>query len=322
MKKISLILLAFICFSAATVAQDLEFSAVARLEANPAYYSDEKSWETDARSVLGNSSIYTFAYGTFAENFTYELTNCWVNVLPKYLYTELGTPNYTWLLTANVGYEGEWFAANVGKICLPMGTFEQEFDDVYIDYPFATSTWMSNIPYQWGGMFSVQPWESTSFTLGVTSSPLAERIFSKVGVSFLWEGEYGIYSSRWSAHSFGVDGDNSLFMAALGNKLSFDSSELTLDAYITKNYNEGFLSYLYNFGDKFEVQGRAGYMNTEGATTFNLGAAFRYYPLKNSKDLRLHALVGWANGQLPFISGMLFSVGAVYNLHFDFNFRK
>lgn len=320
MKKISLILLAFICFSAATVAQDLEFSAVARLEANPAYYSEDKSWDNDFQNILGNSSIYTFAYGTFAENFTYELTNCWVNTYPKYLYSELGTPLYTWLLTANVGYEGEWFSANLGKVNLPMGTFEQEFDDVYIDCPFSTTSWNLLCTYQWGGTFSVQPWESTSFSFGVTSSPLADKIFSKVSVSLLWEGEYGIYSSRWSIHSFGKEEDGNQFLATLGNKLSFSSSELTFDEYICKDYNEGFVSYLYNINDKFEAQAKVGYFNNSAGTSANIGAAFRWYPLKDSKDLRLHALVNYDSS--PLINGLTFSIGAIYNLNFNFNFRK
>lgn len=320
MKKLSLFLLAFIYFSAASAAQDLEFSAVARLEANPTYYSEDKSWDNDFQNILGNSSIYTFAYGTFADNFTYELTNCWVNSDPKYLYSELGTNSYTWLLTANVGYEGEWFSAKLGKVCLPMGTFEQEFDDVYIDYPFSTTSWNLYTTYQWGGTFSVQPWESTSFTFGVTSSPLADKIFSKAGVSLLWEGEYGIYSSRWSIHSFGIDGESSLFMATLGNKLSFGSSELTLDEYITKDYNEGFVSYLYNINDKFEAQAKVGYFNNSAGTSANFGAAFRWYPLKDSQDLRLHALVNYDSS--PLINGLTFSIGATYNLNFNFNFRK
>lgn len=104
-------------------------------------------------------------------------------------------------------------------------------------------------------------------------------------------------------------------MATLGNKLSFGSSELTLDEYITKDYNEGFISYLYNINDKFEAQARVGYFNLSKGTSFNCGAAVRWYPLKDSRDLRVHALVNWCEGAI-------FSIGATYNLNFNFNFRK
>ena len=309
-----------------------EFSIIPRLDLNPSWYSNPKDFGFD----LGNSSLYTLFEGSASEHFSWTVANHWLvgetlfgaEADPWVMFKGLGysdTTNWIDFLKADFTF-GSW-TFTLGKDCITTGGHEYDDWDWEVHPILASPLWNELSPYQWGGKVAwTTPSELSTFSLQMTTSPFGERPFGS-GLwtySAQWSGDYAWYSPLWSVTALGTDKGQYDWLFALGNQFLLDDWTLTLDWTSTCGLNEDYSGLLqgstfhgrvdYAPSDRWDISLRGNFFRTDkniyDDNWWNLGAVFEFYPLRDSQDLRLHALAmydGWNEA-------FCLSFGILYNL--------
>ena len=309
-----------------------EFSIIPRLDLNPGWYSSPKEFGFD----LGNSSLYTLFEGKASEHFSWTVANHWI-ACPGIewfkedtgaLYTGLGfsdTNNLFDFAKVDLTF-GSW-TFTLGKDCISTGGHEYEDWDWEVHPILATPLWNNLACYQWGGKVAwTTPSELSTFSVQMTTSPFGEHPFGS-GLwtySAQWSGEYDWYSPLWSVTALGIDKGTYNWLISLGNMFSFGDWAVTLDWSNTCGLDWDFTRLLsgntfhgrldYASSDRWNISLRGNYVTTDreffDANWWNLGTVFQFYPLRDSQDLRLHAVAEYDS----LLDGFEFSVGVLYNL--------
>ena len=309
-----------------------EFSIIPRLDLNPGWYSSPKEFGFD----LGNSSLYTLFEGKASEHFSWTVANHWI-ACPGIkwfkedtgaLYTGLGfsdTNNLFDFAKVDLTF-GSW-TFTLGKDCISTGGHEYEDWDWEVHPILATPLWNNLACYQWGGKVAwTTPSELSTFSVQMTTSPFGEHPFGS-GLwtySAQWSGEYDWYSPLWSVSALGIDKGTYNWLISLGNQFSFGDWAVTLDWSNTCGLDWDFTRLLrgntfhgrldYASSDRWDISLRGNYVTTDreffDANWWNLGTVFQFYPLRDSQDLRLHAVAEYDS----LLDGLEFSVGVLYNL--------
>ena len=314
-----------------------EFIVTPRFDANP--YAPLKGGYSGFD--FGNSSLYTFLDGSVG-NFSYSLCNHWVSTDTPSLYQNAFVSSEVdfidWL---TLSYQVGQFNFTIGKDMLALGTWELDYYDVDVHTSLVSTMWHKLAIYQWGGSVDYTTKdESTNIRFQFGTSPFGERPFaSKLFVYSLdWHGEYGCYAPIWSVNFVEYERGKFANIIALGNAFYMGDFTLELDyvnrATSIKNFfNQEFsvaAQLLYNYNDKVEVFAKGGYESFNGSDIFGYedtlfvptdsslcprywyaGGGVHYYPLCDSRDLRLHGVVAYNN----FANSVSISLGATY--HFN-----
>ena len=288
---------------------------------------------------FGNSSLYTFLDGSIG-NFSYSMANHWVSANTEALYQNAFRSDSSdfidWL---KLSYTVGKFTFNVGKDVLAIGSSEYDYNDVDIHYALASPFWHKNASYQWGASvdFTTDNEDST-LRFQFASSPFGERPFASklFSYSLYWTGEYEWFTPFWSTNFIEYDRGRFVSLIALGN--SFDIEDFTIEfdymnratsikKFFSQEWSLG-LQLLYNFEDKLDIFARGGYDSWRGGDIFGyedegwfiptdgslapqywyVGGGMHYYPLRNSDDLRIHAVAAYNN----YANSVAVSVGASY----------
>jgi hypothetical protein len=166
------------------------------------------------------------------------------------------------------------------------GSFEYDAADLDSYYEMNSAFYNDVESWQWGVSAAWYPAENHEFLLQAANSPL-----STTHLSFAtgWRGSWDWFESYWTASLWGHDRgmDPSV---ALGNRFTFGS--LMVDIDLSARFGETDLSGAtaliapsYQFGDWGRAFTKIG---IENDNTF-FGCGFEYFPLKENKDIRLHA---------------------------------
>lgn len=297
--------------------QEVEVSIVPRVELNP--YYDDPDFDAD----LGLTSLYTNIDGSFGENFTFSVSNHWLSSAPGDLYK--GTPyshQFDWLDWAYVSYERDLFGLTLGKVIFNSGGFEFEEYDVDCFYPLTSISWNEYNVYQWGATLAFTPWEDQDFQIQMVTSPYGNKYFDgNYAYSAAWRGVLGPLSTYWAynAAKASIFGPSEwINRIGLGNRLDFDKFALTLDAYFApgSNYDcaEAYLKGDFDITEKMDAQVMVGMRNLGDFSLPTAGFKLAYYPLKDSKDLRIHAAAAFCG---PYEEGVSLSLGATYNIRLN-----
>ena len=320
-----------------------EVSIIPRLDLNPSWNTGNSAFGFD----LGNSSLYTLFEGSASEHFSWTVANHWFApgewpVLGSEfdafsMFRNLGRSddvNWVDFCKADLTF-GSW-TFTLGKDCITTGGYEYEDWDWEVHPLLASPLWNNLAPYQWGGKVAwTTPGERTTFSLQMTTSPFGEHPFGS-GLwtwSAQWRGEYGWYSPIWSASAFGIDKGEYAWIFSFGNRIDFtDEWALTLDWSNTAGMTYDYAGMLrgctfhgrldYAPSERFDVSLRGNYILMDKSIDpllyevsenwWNLGAAVEFYPLRDSQDLRLHAVAAYDRA----FSQLSFSFGLLYNLCF------
>ncbi|MBQ9138862.1 MAG: hypothetical protein IJX65_09530 [Alistipes sp.] len=292
---------------------------------------------------FGTSSLYTLFEGSVGEHFSYSMSNHWLSTDPKSLYQNAFRSDdvdfIDWLtLSYNVGQ----FTFTLGKDMLAIGGYELDPMDVDQHPTLCSTFWHNCAIYQWSARVEyMTPDEASSVAFQFGTSPFGEYPFrSKLfSYSLIWYGEYGCFAPIWSANMVEYDRGVFVKMASLGNGFYFGDVAIEADVmYKHLNYDghnhelSAVCKVGYTFADKVEVFAKGGYEYRSGIDIFGYdaedewsfiptdasakgyafyGGGVNYYPLRNSKDLRLHAVVGANN----YAKSVALSIGATY--HFN-----
>lgn len=294
--------------------------------------------------TLGNTSLYTLFEGSISENLSFSVCNHWLTdwheegIQTLYKNT-WHSDDVNWCDWANLTWSFGNFYLTGGKDMVTMGGFE--FDQYDFDvHPFlCTSIWNNFSCYQWGGKIGYANDEETQgAALQVTSSPYGIHPFDEglMTWSLQYRGSYGPLSLLYSTNLIGTAKGEYEWLVTLGHQLEAGDFTLGLDASnkVGDEYTilrDGICAYgtaLYNPSDKWEFLVRGGIdksttdikileeLGEESvsvkSTSYTFGGAVHCFPLKESRNLRLHAAAGYNTG----MDMLTLTAGAIYYLSF------
>lgn len=283
--------------------------------------------------TFGNSSLYTLFEGNITENLSFSVANHWASLWgtdpfgdeTKALYNKTFWHSDTnnWLDWAYLEYTTGPWTFTLGKSMMLTGGFECDEYDWDVHPALATSFWNNFQGYQWGGRIGYELWEENVLNLEVTTSPYGERPFSSGLYAFSagWNGTVGDLQTLWSVSAIQRDDDKVEPLIFLGNRYDLDPVELRLDlsnrvgsglTLLSKGFG-AHASAIWNLDDRFELMGSLAYERDSDFDTdaWIPGAAFHWFPLSDSRDLRVHAFAGYHSLWETTTLGL----GVLYNLN-------
>ena len=322
------VLFAFLLVSCAVFAQDEKpqsegtLLVVPRLDVDPAYYFGDREWSVN----LGTTSLYTFFDGNIGDHFSFSIGNHWVSIADSFDDTrELYRNTWrayamNWVDWANVTASFGNLFLTLGKDYIHFGTFEEDAYDYASHWQLNSAFWNNYQVYQWGGSFG---WnsedESTTLMLQVTTDQLMYKPFRGSASDYA----YTLFGSH-EAERFKVLGSFSHcslgWVAGLGAEFyPSDAITVATDAYLaTDGYYGATAKLQAALGEKLDLLVKGGY--DYGANSYILdgnrfycGAGCYWYPLRDSHDLRVHALYGYDS----FEQAMSLSFGILYELNLN-----
>ena len=276
---------------------------VPRLDLNPAYTFVDKAWSFD----LGATSLYTVFDGNLGDYFSFSFANHWFAYQTSFedvknLYRNTWRcDDVNWVDWANVSLHLGQFSLTLGKDYIHFGTFETDAYDFDSHAQLNTLFWNNYQVYQWGGSLNwTTPDEDSKVMLQVTTDQLMDRPFSSKSFD-----DYNI--TLFGFHDFGgvelmasVSHCSLDWLGALGINVNFtDNLSMTMDSYISKVYGGVNLKLTASLADgRCALFAKGGYEkgNTgliiEGQGFYG-GFGGYWYPLRDSQDLRIHALYSY-----------------------------
>ena len=299
---------------------------------------------------FGNSSLYTFLDGSVG-NFSYSFAGHWLSsdwASSKALYQNtFRSDDVDFIDWLTASYSVGQFTFTLGKDMLSIGTWELDYYDVDVHTSLVSPLWHKLAIYQWGGNVEYTTKdESTTLRFQFGTSPFGERPFAsnRFVYSLYWTGEYGCFSPIWSVNFVELEQKGKFAnLIALGNAFYMGDFTLEFDymnraTSIKRFFNQEFsvsAQLLYNYEDKVEAFVKGGYDHYNGSDIFGyeyetpddiwyiptdnslcpsywyVGGGVHYFPLRESRDLRLQAVAAYNN----FAKSVAITVGATY--HFN-----
>ena len=344
MRKILALTVAALCYFS-TYSQEAEASGniptliiSPRIEVNPHIALGEGGF---LGSDFGATSLYTFFDGSIGEHFSYSMSNHWLSTDPRSLYADpFRSDESDFIDWLTLSYSVGGFTFTLGKESILFGNYELDATDIDQHAEVCSSFWNKCMTYQWGAKVDYTfADESSNLAFHFASSPFGVRPFASklFAYSLMWSGEYGCFAPLWSANLIEYERGVFVKTLGLGNGFYFDNLSLEADLmYRHLNYegdNHEVMAVCrlgYTFKDKVELFAKGGYEYFSGMDIFGwedefaflptdlsgrgygfYGAGVNYYPLRNSKALRLHAVVS----SNSYSNSLAMSFGATY--HFN-----
>lgn len=346
-------LLAFCCVPALSqeteesVSNIPEVSVIARLDANPVIpLSDEAKVPFDPVDFFGASCLATLVDGSIGEHFAYSFAFNWLSTEPRSIYVmdlEDGTSkanlfysgSNNFLNWANVSFLAGGFELKLGKDVLALGSMEYDEYDFDIFWDRSSYFWQNYAGYQWGASVGYTlPDEANTLTFQFQSSPFGERTFASnlFTYSLQWKAEYDWGRFIYSTNFLQYDVNSYLNLIGLGHEFylgdftvrldymnravtpkNFFKQEQAVNLHLTYNYEDKVEAGIWGAGD-FIMHDRAFFTEEEDlGNLWSAGAIVKWYPLKESQDLRVHGLVGYNNYLHE--GGLSINLGITYNFN-------
>ena len=294
------------------------------------------------------SAIYSFLDGNIGDHVSYSMSNHWVGTETKALYKDLGYNTSNWIDWLYFSFHNDKFDFSIGKNIINIGLWEQDPNDIDVHSTMASTMWWGGAFYQWGAKFQYTLSEKTNFSFNFSTSPFSEKHFSSklfhYGVR--WEGQFGWWSPKLSGHLMGYEPSKYVKMICLGQQFTVGETTLELDYSTYSNgwrtlfSNEGLLranaiSPLgkkenfellftggYEFCREYDILGDGEEYSFEYDVVvptglmpkknyYYVGGGVNYYPLNESKDLRLHMTAAYNN----YAKSIALAIGVTY--HFN-----
>lgn len=196
-----------------------------------------------------------------------------------------------------------------GKSVVGIGGFE--YDKAPIDVYFY-SIGGSNVPtcYEFGisGKYTTRKGNNSIF-LQIANSPFTSKSYRFEGLyayNLMWYGNFGVFNSIYSVNMIEYEPNKFYNYIALGNQFNFGPVHWYID-YINRCSMQSpffgdfsLISRLtYSIKDRVDIFAKAGwdFNNSDandkvveyGTNRVFYGAGVEFYPMKNSKDVRIHA---------------------------------
>ena len=252
---------------------------------------------------FGGNGLLLNIDGKISPNFSYSLNHC----LATYEGGDaLGFGNTNWL---TLTYENDYFYITAGKEDIKVGSFEYDTYDLDSYWEMNSLFWNNCSPWQWGLSAGWYPADGQTLILQCTNSPFSTyEQFNLFAYALAWRGEWDHYESYWSTNLWQYETGGYLKSLNLGNRFYAGDFRFDLEySTRTRGWRDAFKSdftlmfspsYEWDWGRAFAKVGwdkvTEDYLGHEfiGSNVF-YGAGAEFFPLKDNKDIRLHAI--WAS---------------------------
>lgn len=228
------------------------------------------------------------------------------------------------------------FSVTGGKQVVSIGGYE--YDAAPIDLYFWSTFWNNVVCYQIGGTVTyTSPNQKHSIGFQVANSPFTTKTLQDIySYNLIWYGNFGWFNTIYSANRIEFEKNEYINYIALGNRIVVKNFAVELD-YMNRfadSQEKLFADYSvigslkYVFSDKVKVFAKAGYdeNNAQKATDlfiydrfvvpgteyFFYGVGVEYFPVKNSKDVRIHAAWTSNNSSVQYHT---FSIGLRWQMN-------
>lgn len=234
------------------------------------------------------------------------------NITEAWSYTyrqRLGKPNSSYFDAVdhiNLTYTiGAWGFTG-GKQTVAVGGYE--YDRAPIDFYFGSEYWYNMDCYQWGvnAKYNLGTESNDALTLQVTQSPFRSVNPSMFSYNLMWTGTYGWLDVLHSVNVAEYLPGKYVNFIALGHQFNMGDFTLQLDWMNRANLDRFAFDDFSVMADlswhaskKFNVFGKATYdVNKDnvadlcvlpGTELTRVGVGVEYFPIKDSRNLRLHA---------------------------------
>lgn len=209
------------------------------------------------------------------------------------------------------------FFISGGKQVVAIGGFE--YDSAPIDAYLWSKFWNNVTCYQIGGTVSYKTTDD-KHTIGfqITNSPFSTQTLQDIySYNLIWYGNFNGFNSIYSLNRIEVEKGHYINYITLGNKFSISNLSIEVDLMdrFSELQNNLFADYSvisnlkYTVNSKIKLFVKAGYDENKaqeptalfiydryvepGTEHFFYGAGVEYFPISNSKDVRIHAV--WAS---------------------------
>jgi len=221
-------------------------------------------------------------------------------------------------------YEIGDFAFTAGKDALLMGSFEYDAYDLDAYYEMNSAFYNMFDCWQWGATAAWYPAETHEVLFQFANSPYSYGEPSLFSYAAGWRGAWDIYESYWTANLWQTAPGEYIKAVNLGNRFYLGGFTIDLDLAARADAQAGLLddvslmfSPAYEFGEWGRAFVKVGWerMGNEeyyGYTGDNIicGGGFEYFPLKDNKDIRIHAVYTHND----YTCGDLFSIGLTWKM--------
>ena len=211
-----------------------------------------------------------------------------------------------------------------GKQVVAIGGFE--YDAAPIDLYLWSTFWNNVICYQIGGMVNYNTTDN-KHTIGfqIANSPFTTETLQDIYCyNLIWYGNFNQFSTIYSLNRIEYEKDNYINYIALGNKISTNklSAEFDLMNRFSDSQDDLLADYSiigsvkYQVNNKITLFTKAGYDENNaqketsafiydrfvvpGTEYFFCGAGIEYFPINNSKDVRIHAAWSTNNNSIQY----------------------
>ena len=258
------------------------------------------SAKQDANSGFMTKYMNVRMDGKINENFSYSL---------RYRLSKLQTDWVT------LTYTNKNWSASAGKQVVCIGGFE--YDRAPIDLYFCSEFWNNIACYQLGvsGGYTTED-KKDSFILQFCQSPFRTSAGKEIfAYNFIWYGSHDIWSTTYSANMMEYLPGRFINYIALGNRFDLGQFAVDLDimnrAASINDFGKDMsfmgelqwkpmecLNVFAHASYDFNHSNNAGdYCVVPGTDIYRIGAGIEYFPIKNSKDVRLHLNYCYTDGK-------------------------
>ena len=231
-------------------------------------------------------------------NFSYSFNH---RLASTYYEDNTGFNGTNWL---TLTYEVGSFGFTAGKDALFVGSFEYDAYDLDTYYYMNSMFYNMFDCWQWGLSAAWYPDDCNSILLQASESPFRVEDNVLMGYAAGWRAEYDFYESYWTANLWEYEKGRFVKALNIGNRFHFGNFTCDLE-YMTRASNlsnffvndfTAIIAPSYEVGDWLRIFAKCGYERVREDVLFEeydkglfYGAGIEYFPLKEDKDIRIHA---------------------------------
>lgn len=255
---------------------------------------------TEKTGRFYGDGLYLNIDGKINPNFSYSLNQ---RLASTYYEDNSGFNGTNWL---TLSYEVSDFAFTFGKDALLVGSFEYDAYDLDTYCNMNSMFYNTFDCWQWGVSATWYPSDSHEIILQAANSPFSYGESNLFAYAAAWRGAWDCYESYWTANMWQLEKGRYVKALNFGNRFSFGSFIVDLE-YMTRaaDLNGMFTrdfttilapSYEWEWGRAFaklayeHVAADLPYeLAYDSGDCFTYGAGFEFFPLKEDRDVRIHA---------------------------------
>ena len=262
----------------------------------------------DGAGLFMGDGLYLDINGYISPHFSYSINH---RLASTYYEDNSGFNGTNWL---TLTFEAGDFALTAGKDALLVGSFEYDVYDLDTYYDMNSTFYNEFDCWQRGVSGAWYPAEDQEVLLQLANSPFSYGEPDLFALAAGWRGAWDCYESYWTANLWQYGPKDFVKSVNLGNRFHFGNFSVDLDLMGRFSEMEApFSGFTVAFAPSYEISdwGRIFAKGVWEDDNLIYGAGFEYFPLKENKDIRLHA--AWAYNE--YMYGNTLNIGLTWKMN-------